>query len=108
MVPLGFAFFYRWRKEEKLKNLFMVTFWAITLDCVFGLPVYIVARRQAVLHDALLATMDRRLGLEVPDVLRFMEHYPEFKYALDICYECLLLLIILAWGFPSCAIGWPA
>jgi hypothetical protein len=100
LVPLGFAFYYRWRREEKLKNLFVVTFWAIVLDCVYGLPVYIAARQNVVLRDALLADMDRRLGLEVPDILRFMEHYPEVKHALDICYECLLPLIVLALALP--------
>jgi hypothetical protein len=100
LVLLGFVFLYRRRKAEKLKNLFVVTFWSITLLSLHSLPIYIAARQKVVLRDSLLAETDRRLGLEVPDVLRFMEQYPELNYALDICYESLGPLIFLALVLP--------
>jgi membrane-associated phospholipid phosphatase len=100
LIPLGLVFFYRWRRVEKLKNLFVVAFWATTLGCLYGLPVYIAARQNVALRDGLLADLDRRLGLEVPDVLGAMDHYPTLRSAVDICYDSLVPLMILALVLP--------
>jgi membrane-associated phospholipid phosphatase len=100
LIPLGFAYFYRWRRVEKLKNLLIVTFWGVTLQNLSGIPIYIAARQNVPLRDDLLAELDCRLGLEVPDVLRFMELHQSLKLLLDVCYETLILLIILALALP--------
>ena len=100
LIPLAIAWYYRWRRVEKLKNLFLFTFWGIALHNVHGLPFYIAARQKVDLQDALLADLDRRLGLEVPDVLRMMEHFPALKVVLDVSYQCLIILIILAIALP--------
>jgi membrane-associated phospholipid phosphatase len=100
LVALGMAFYYRWRRADKLKNLFLATFWALTLVSLHGVPVYIAARQNVPLRDALLAEIDHRLGLEVPEVLRAIEHCPTLKVALKISYESLLLLMILALILP--------
>ena len=101
LVPFSLIFYYRWRSVEKLKNLFVVAFWATILGCLYGLPVYIAARQKAALHDALLAHLNRRLGLEVPAVLAMMDHYPILKCALDVCYDSLIPLMILALVLPG-------
>jgi membrane-associated phospholipid phosphatase len=62
--------------------------------------VYIAARQNAPLRDALLAEIDHRIGLEVPEVVMAMEHHPTLKFALEICYDSLTLLMILILILP--------
>jgi hypothetical protein len=93
---LALAWYYRWRGVDKLKNLCVVAFWVLAVTNVATLPIFMVARRKGELQDALLAQMDHWIGLEVPDVLRAMEHFPHFKLLLDISYQCLLVMIFVA------------
>jgi membrane-associated phospholipid phosphatase len=100
LISLGLVFFYRWRRVEKLKNLFEVAFWATTLGCLYAVPVYLIARQKGAFQDALLAHWDRRLGLEVPAVLAALDRYPILHSALEISYDGLIPLIFFALVLP--------
>jgi hypothetical protein len=95
----GFAF-YRWRKEKKLADLFIICFWSLVFGNLYVFPMYMAARSPVGMSDGLLAGVDRALGLEVPDVLAFMKDYPRLSQLLDVCYDLLLALVVLAILLP--------
>jgi membrane-associated phospholipid phosphatase len=100
LVVWGFllagAAFYWWRREERLSNVFLMVFWGLLLGSLQALPVFIAARQNAGLHDALLARVDAALGIEVPTVQSLMEQLPALRRFLEIAYNMLLPLMALA------------
>lgn len=89
LLLLG-AFFYRWRKAEKAVNLIMITFWTILFGLLYQFPMFIACRSQVPMSDSLLASADRAMGIEVPQVLQAMAPYPQLNRSLTTCYNLLL------------------
>src|SRR4051794_10653144 len=71
LLLLG-ALFYRWRREEKILNLIILTFWTVLFSNLHLVPMFIATRFKVELSDDLLARIDRFLGIEVPAVLIWM------------------------------------
>jgi hypothetical protein len=97
---LAGAAFYRWRRLPKAVNLILMTTWAFVFGNLHIIPMFIAARRQTPLCDALLARFDAVLGLEVPTVLRVMEAFPGLGQVLNVSYDTLLPLVTLAIMVP--------
>lgn len=100
LILLLGALFYRWRREEKLLNLVMVTFWAVLFSTLHLFPMFIATRFSVNLSDGLLARFDRALGVEVPTVLAWMGHNPVLRSSLGVCYSTLILLMTIAIVVP--------
>jgi hypothetical protein len=101
LLLLAPAAFYRWRKMQTFVDFFLVGFWALLLSNLYTYPMYIAARQDVELSDALLARWDRALGIEVPDVLNLTRAHPPVSRFLDVCYMSLvwfmgLTLIVLS------------
>lgn len=96
LLLLGGAAFYRWRRVQPFVDLILMTFWAVLVTNLHAFPMFIVARRQVPMSDALLASLDRMLGVEVPAVLSFVRQTPLFNQFFVIAYNTLILLILLA------------
>src|SRR4051812_33219597 len=58
----GGAFYY-WRNEERLFNVFVVSFWLILFTNLYLLPMYMFARSPVPLRDDILARLDALLGV---------------------------------------------
>lgn len=97
---LVLATMYRWRREQKCFNLVLMAFWAILLSNLHMFPMYMAARQDVEMHDALLAGIDRTIGIEVPDILEAMKRFPFLTQALDVIYNTLLLLMVTATIVP--------
>jgi membrane-associated phospholipid phosphatase len=100
VVLLAGVAFYRWRREEKLLNVILMTFWAVLITNLHMFPMFIAARQKAPLCDDLLARLDAACGIEVPDVLRIMEDHPTVGRLLEVAYGTLTLLMTLAVMVP--------
>jgi hypothetical protein len=97
---LAGAAFYRWRREEKLLNLLMMTFWAVLITNLHMFPMFVAARQRVELCDDRFAQFDAALGIQVPDVLAVMRQYPALASFLEASYGLLTLLITLAVMVP--------
>src|SRR5438874_245013 len=73
---LAAAAFYRWRQADKLLNVLLITFWAVAFTGLHALPMYVAARQAFPLQDELFAHIDRTLGVQVTDILRWGEALP--------------------------------
>jgi hypothetical protein len=100
LILLAGVAFYRWRRLERAVNLLAMTFWAVLISNLLLLPQYIAARQPAEWCDAQLARADALLGVQVPDVLRLMDHVPAFSRALEVAYGTLIFLMTLAIMVP--------
>jgi membrane-associated phospholipid phosphatase len=100
VLPLVGVAFCRWSRLERPLNLFIMIFWSMLFSNLVLPPMYVLARQHVELNDALLARMDTLLGIEVPDVLRVMEQFPAVGRMLDICYDSLVFLTMLAITIP--------
>jgi membrane-associated phospholipid phosphatase len=100
VVLLAGMAFYRWRRIPRAVNLIAMTTWAYVFGNLYIVPMFIAARRQTPMSDALLARLDAALGVEVPAVLQGMAAYPALGPVLDFCYNLLLILVTLAIMIP--------
>jgi len=103
LALVGIACFYRWRREEKLTNLVVVTIWAVIFTNLALIPMYALARRQVNLADTTLARMDAQLGFEVPVALQLVRRWPLLRRSQEIAYVALLPLMGLAIIVPPLA-----
>jgi membrane-associated phospholipid phosphatase len=92
--------FYRWRRERRLENILCVVSWTVLFSVLYIPPMYVAGRCSGDFCDALLARIDRALGLEVPQVLRFMEGHATLKRVLDVSYDVLLPFMTIAIILP--------
>lgn len=95
LVLVG-AFFYKRRGADSLAAALMIVFWMGLVSDLHVYPMFLAGRQPADYHDALLADADRALGLEVPEVLRWMEGCPWAKERLDAIYYTLVFLMTAA------------
>jgi membrane-associated phospholipid phosphatase len=100
LLPFVGVAFSAWRRMERPLHLFLMIFWGMVISSLVLPPMYVIARQHAELNDALLARLDALLGIEVPDVLRVMEAFPSAACILNICYDSLVLLTMLAITLP--------
>jgi hypothetical protein len=96
VLLLAGARFYRWRRAGRAVNLIRVTFWTLLFGTLYQFPMFIASRAPVGMKDSVLAGFDRALGIEVPQVLRFMDGLPALNRLLVICYNLLLLLMVVA------------
>jgi hypothetical protein len=95
LLLLSGAAFFRWRHVPAFVDFFIVGFWAIVLSNLHVFPMFIAGRQKVEFSDALLAKLDRYLGLEVPQVLAVMQSHPGAKLFLELCYCSLLPMMAL-------------
>ena len=95
LVLLG-AIFYQRRQADSLAAALMIVFWMGLVSDLHVYPMFLAGRQPAAYHDALLAQADRALGLEVPQVLAWMENYPWAKEQLGAIYYTLVFLMTAA------------
>jgi hypothetical protein len=96
---LGIAV-YRWRKERRLADVLVMVFWSLTFGALYLPLMYLAARCPVFFQDDVLSGMDRALGVEVPDVRRLTDRFPEGKRFLAAYYDTLLFLITAAIMLP--------
>lgn len=94
------AVFYSWRKAEILSNVFSVAFWGISYFLLLLLMMYVGTRRPLEFGDPVLAQIDRWMGVEVPDVMRWAKTYPIVNTTLTFCYYSLAHLFFVAILLP--------
>jgi membrane-associated phospholipid phosphatase len=97
---LAIAAFYRWRAEHKLYNVVVMAFWTIVITNSHFFPMYMAARNDVAMHDAVLARADSALGIEVPTVLAALKPYPSLGAWLLVIYQTLIPLMTLATIVP--------
>jgi hypothetical protein len=98
--------FYRWRQVRRLEELLTAVFWSLLFGILYAAPMYLAARLPIPFQDNLLAQMDRSLGVEVPDVLSWMEAFPALQRVLAFCYDTLLFLVVAAIMLPPLCGQW--
>lgn len=91
---------YRWRNEPKCFNVVMMTSWVVAITNLHFFPMYMAARQNVEMSDALLAKLDRALGIEVPAVLEMLKPYPVFNDLMLFVYSSLIPLMTLATIVP--------
>lgn len=85
---------------DQFVDLILMTFWAVLITNLHAFPMFVLARRQMPMNDALLASLDRMLGLEVPMFLSFVREIPLLNQFFVIAYNALMLLKVLAILLP--------
>ena len=100
VLCLAGAVRYRAIRAQRLFDLFAVTFWGLLFNTLHLLPMFIAARQRVALSDALLARLDRLMGVEAPQILAPLEAHPTLKSLLDAWYPALLPLLAAAMILP--------
>jgi membrane-associated phospholipid phosphatase len=95
LVLVGAAFYKR-RQADRFVAALMIVFWMGLVSDLHVYPMFLAGRQSVVYHDELLVKADRMLGLEVTDVLAWIEAYPEIKQQLDAIYYTLVFLMTAA------------
>lgn len=93
---LAGAAFYRYRKADRLVAPLLIVFWMGLVSDLHVYPMFLAARSGAPFSDELLARADRWLGVEVTDVIAWMEPHPLVRYALEHIYFTLVFLMAAA------------
>ncbi|OAI53495.1 hypothetical protein AYO44_15945 [Planctomycetaceae bacterium SCGC AG-212-F19] len=93
---LALAAFYRWREADKLVNVLLIVFWAVVFTNLHKFPMFIAARQPFPLQDELFVRIDRAIGLEVTDVLHWLETSPGLTLFLSVSYALLIPLMTAA------------
>ncbi|REK19538.1 MAG: phosphatase PAP2 family protein [Planctomycetota bacterium] len=99
-VLLGVAGQYRWRGERRLFQVVMMVFWIILVTNMHFFPMYMAARTDVPISDALFARADRAIGIEVPNVRAALAPYPWLSRAMLQIYMTLIPLMTLAAVLP--------
>jgi len=99
----GAAFYRRRRPDPRAVQLFLFAFWGILFSNLHTLPMFVAARIDAPMRDALLARMDAALGLEVPAVRAAMQAVPVLDRLLARAYGTLMVLVAAATVVPPLA-----
>jgi membrane-associated phospholipid phosphatase len=94
---------YRIRGERKCFQVVMMVFWIILVTNSHFFPMYMAARHDVELNDALLARLDSTIGLEVPAILAMIEPYPIVELLLLQVYMTLVPLMTAAAVLPALA-----
>jgi hypothetical protein len=95
------AFFYRWRRAQRMVNVLVIVAWSVLFSALYSVPQYMAGRSSAALCDQWLARMDRSLGIEVPNIVAFIAGYPGLGRFLALSYDALLPMIALAIILPA-------
>lgn len=93
---LALAAQYRWRGEVKCFQLVMMVFWIVLVTNCHFFPMYMAARSDVPMNDAVLAQADRALGMELPEIMRRLEPYPALNRFLLAVYQSLIPLMTVA------------
>ncbi len=91
---------YRWRGEHKCFNVVMLVFWVVLVTNCHYFPMYMAARCNVPMNDALLANCDRAMGVDVPTVRAALAPYPRLNYFLLEIYKTLIPLMTVATLLP--------
>lgn len=95
-IVLAGTLFYRWRGEPRFVAAFMIIFWMGVVSDLHVFPMFLAGRQPAEFYDVWLARADQWLGLEVPQVLAWLEPYPPLADALHRIYYTLVFLMAAA------------
>jgi membrane-associated phospholipid phosphatase len=87
---------YAWRGETKCFTVVMMVVWVVLITNCHFFPMYMAARTQVPMNDALLARCDSYLGIEVPAVRAVLADYPRLNAFLLITYGTLIPLMTVA------------
>jgi membrane-associated phospholipid phosphatase len=96
LLLLAGAAQYRYRGERKCFHVVMMVFWIILVTNSHYFPMYMAARYDVEMNDALLARLDQALGIEVPAVLGMIKPYPRVSQGMLSIYLTLIPLMTLA------------
>jgi membrane-associated phospholipid phosphatase len=103
LLLLAGALQYRLRRERKCFQVVMMVFWIVVVTNSHFFPMYMAARHDVELNDALLAKFDRAVGLEVPEILAAIAPYPAAGWLLLQIYLTLIPFMTLAAVLPALA-----
>ncbi len=87
---------YAWRGEAKCFGVVMMVLWVVLLTNCHFFPMYMAARTQVPMNDALLARCDQYLGIEVPAVRAALANYSRLNAFLLAIYGTLIPLMTVA------------
>jgi membrane-associated phospholipid phosphatase len=88
-------------RAPSIARIARVAFWAIVFTNVFVLPLYLGNRLDIPFRDAILASLDRCLGVEVPKIIRSLAAFPVLAAIFNHIYDSLVFLIALALILPA-------
>ncbi len=91
---------YRYRDEVKCYQICMMVMWVILITNVHLFPMYFAARLDVPMHDGILASFDQMMGLEVTDVLAWIEGYPRLNRFMLNVYNSLIPFMTIATVLP--------
>ena len=93
LLLLAAASYCRWRKMDRLVAPLRIIFWMALICQLHMFPMFVAAKQTAELCDSQLVRWDRVLGLEVPQILRFVARYPSLREWLNVSYDSLNLFL---------------
>jgi membrane-associated phospholipid phosphatase len=97
---LALLYYYRWRRERRIEGLLTIVLWSFVFSVLYSAPMYIAARLPVEFQDNRLARMDQTLGIDLPTILHGLESLPRCKWFLDVCYDSLLIFVVIAIMVP--------
>jgi membrane-associated phospholipid phosphatase len=93
---LAGAAFYRYRRADQFVASLMIVFWMGLVSDLHVYPMFLAGRSGVEFSDELLVRLDRLIGLEVTDILRWLEPYPWIREWSEDVYFTLVFLMALA------------
>jgi len=91
---------YAWRGEARCFGVVMMVIWVVLITNCHFVPMYMAARTDVPMCDAVLARFDRSLGIEVPKVRAALADYPMWNALLLVTYGTLIPLMTAATIVP--------
>lgn len=95
-LVLTAAAFYKYRGVDNFVSALLIVFWMGLVSDLHVYPMFIAGRQPAPFYDEHLAMIDRVLGLEVTDVLAWIDSFPVARELLHRIYYTLVFLMATA------------
>jgi membrane-associated phospholipid phosphatase len=102
-APLLVAAFAVWSQVvgcPRLRDAFVLFFWAVLITVCIGSLVFIAARAPAPLADWQLARIDQAIGLQTSDIMRGVCLHPQLAAVLAAIYSWMIPFSLLALVLP--------
>lgn len=99
-ILLG-AWFYHRRGVPQFVGPLLLVFWLGLFSDLHIFPMFIAGKHGSTFYDATLASMDRWIGIETPQVMEWVAQFPLIQSFFHHTYSTLVFLMTLALLAPA-------
>lgn len=95
IAMFGLARFAEYRGSTSLRDMAIISAWTIIISQIHIIPMFAATRAGLPMRDGELAWADHAIGAYLPGIVGWVSIHPLIQTLSGVCYESLLLLIVL-------------